>query len=324
MAILLYCNDMPTVIRRILFDQIISGQDFHVAMVLTHPRRPFATLHTHDFWEMMYVLEGSGSHWVAQGSQERPPRISTSLVSTPQPLSSSTLYAGDLIWVRPWDIHTICARRGRLHFINVAFSARSWQTFRTTAGLDADSEAWDHQDKIPKIAISIDRQADCKAAFERILHAFHTHASRLDLCRFWAEVLPLLLPEREVENETFSDLPSWLKHVCEAMISPDNLQVGVSRMVQLSAVSPAHLSRTLKQGCGQTPTQFVNKLRLKRAAVLLQTTSQEIGEIALDCGYDNLSYFYRCFKQEYGCSPLAHRLAARHQILGTHSPNPIS
>ena len=49
---------------------------------------------------------------------------------------------------------------------------------------------------------------------------------------------------------------------------------------------PAHLAQTLKAATGQTPTEFVNTLRLERAALLLSTTTTEILQIADECGFE--------------------------------------
>ncbi|MGH2559654.1 MAG: helix-turn-helix domain-containing protein, partial [Thermomicrobiales bacterium] len=60
---------------------------------------------------------------------------------------------------------------------------------------------------------------------------------------------------------------------------------------------------------------FVNDLRLERAALLLRTTTQEITEIAAECGFDSLSYFYRLFGRRFGASPRAFRVHARRAVV---------
>jgi AraC-like DNA-binding protein len=43
------------------------------------------------------------------------------------------------------------------------------------------------------------------------------------------------------------------------------------------------------------------------ASRLLLSSSDNILEIAAECGYDNLSYFNRLFKKKYGVTPSAYR-----------------
>jgi AraC-like DNA-binding protein len=98
-----------------------------------------------------------------------------------------------------------------------------------------------------------------------------------------------------------------------------NLQGGLPRLRELAGVSRAHLSRSLKASCQHTPTEFVNRLRVERAAILLATTTDEIGEIAIACGFTTLSYFYRRFGERYHLSPRAYRLQAQ-QAIAPSSP----
>jgi AraC-like DNA-binding protein len=50
--------------------------------------------------------------------------------------------------------------------------------------------------------------------------------------------------------------------------------------------------------------------------MLLTTTSRSISDIADDCGFENLSYFYRRFGREFGESPMKHRMQARRRTAG--------
>ncbi len=105
-------------------------------------------------------------------------------------------------------------------------------------------------------------------------------------------------------------LPPWLRSACWAMREERNLRGGLSRCVELSGVSSAQLLRTLKAYRRQTPTTFINRPRLERAALLLATTTVEIGEIAADCGFRALSHFYRLCSERYGQTPRVYRSQA--------------
>jgi AraC family transcriptional regulator, dual regulator of chb operon len=105
-------------------------------------------------------------------------------------------------------------------------------------------------------------------------------------------------------------LPPWLRSACWAMREERNLRGGLSRCVELSGVSSAQLLRTLKAYRRQTPTTFINRPRLEPAALLLATTTVEIGEIAADCGFRALSHFYRLCSERYGQTPRVYRSQA--------------
>lgn len=59
----------------------------------------------------------------------------------------------------------------------------------------------------------------------------------------------------------------------------------------------------MRKNTGMTLSEFVNRLRLERAREKLLHTDCNISEIAIDCGFQNISYFNRLFRSHYGCTP---------------------
>ncbi len=68
-------------------------------------------------------------------------------------------------------------------------------------------------------------------------------------------------------------------------------------------ISEKHLTSILKRDTGLTFKQLLQSQKLKYAARLLRNTSLPIADIIADCGYENASFFYRKFQDEYGMSP---------------------
>ena len=52
-------------------------------------------------------------------------------------------------------------------------------------------------------------------------------------------------------------------------------------------------------------------LKLQKAEALLSGTNDKIIDIALECGFDNISYFNRAFKKQYGMSPSEYIISKR-------------
>jgi AraC-like DNA-binding protein len=84
----------------------------------------------------------------------------------------------------------------------------------------------------------------------------------------------------------------------------------VEELSRVLFVDPSTLYRKLKPLIGLSPSQYLRALRLARAKRLLSTTDRTIYDIALDCGFNELSYFSRVFKKEAGQSPTAYRRSA--------------
>ena len=72
-------------------------------------------------------------------------------------------------------------------------------------------------------------------------------------------------------------------------------------------LSEKYISRYFKEHFHITLSQYINHLRLEHARQLLQESTVPVTEVALQSGYQNVSYFIRCFKKMYGVSPLKYR-----------------
>ena len=83
----------------------------------------------------------------------------------------------------------------------------------------------------------------------------------------------------------------------------DNEKFGADEFCTAVAISRANVHRKLKALTGQSTSEFIRTIRLKRAAQLLMQKTASVSEIAYDTGFNNLSYFTRCFKEVYGVMP---------------------
>lgn len=67
--------------------------------------------------------------------------------------------------------------------------------------------------------------------------------------------------------------------------------------------SPSYFSRRFKQITGISPAAYIRILRLEEAKKRLTYSKESIGNIAADCGFEDLCYFSLCFKKNYGITP---------------------
>lgn len=95
----------------------------------------------------------------------------------------------------------------------------------------------------------------------------------------------------------------WFEALLVQMQKQENFSLGVKRMQELAFCSPSHLCRICKARTGLTPTQYIDKIRIQHARNLLRHVEYSIHDICLECGYNNLGYFYRRFTQETGMPP---------------------
>ena len=73
---------------------------------------------------------------------------------------------------------------------------------------------------------------------------------------------------------------------------------------ETSGLSPFHFHRVFKALVGETPNQFVKRLRLERSLYLMShAPRRSLTEVALHCGFSSSSDFSRSFKQHFGQAP---------------------
>ncbi len=84
----------------------------------------------------------------------------------------------------------------------------------------------------------------------------------------------------------------------------------VDSLASLAGMSRSTFAARFAQVFGQTPIEFVQHVRLRLGAHLLQTTDLPIKVIAASVGYANRSYFTRAFRVAHGLDPRAFRARA--------------
>jgi AraC family transcriptional regulator len=78
-----------------------------------------------------------------------------------------------------------------------------------------------------------------------------------------------------------------------------------------AGLSPYHFLRTFERLTGLTPHQYVRRARLREAATRLLIGAGKVLDVALDCGFGDVSNFNRAFRAEFGVSPRKFRHTSR-------------
>ena len=97
--------------------------------------------------------------------------------------------------------------------------------------------------------------------------------------RFMKKVMEII--HKNIENPTYS-------------IDQFSEEIGMSRV---------QVYRKIKSVTGMSPSKLILDIRLKQAVDLLKHTDLTVTEISYRCGFNEISYFGKCFKTEYGMPP---------------------
>lgn len=81
----------------------------------------------------------------------------------------------------------------------------------------------------------------------------------------------------------------------------------LTQIAQSAAISESECLRCFRSIISCTPIQYVNQVRIQKAAELLASTHRKISDIGAECGFQEMSYFAKTFRELKGCTPGAFR-----------------
>ena len=237
--------------------------------------------HTHDFYEIEYILCGFGTQ-VINGR-------------------SYTVQRGDIVFLRPHDIHTYypdpsCTEFGIINCI-----------FGNFPVLLPSSE-----EPLPEI-VSLDLPSigEISQIFEK-MEKEYTEKSigyKDALSSYLSLILIKLL--RESRRRSAGTAHSVILPILD-YIENHYKETDLKACADYLSYSPAYFSKLFKDNVGMTFTQYVNNRKLLEAIRLLAETQLSIDAIAELVGFHNKNHFYRLFKEYAGVTPAAFRANRRH------------
>jgi len=104
-------------------------------------------------------------------------------------------------------------------------------------------------------------------------------------------------------------LSDAVRRVTEHMEETPAARHTLASLARLAGYSPTRLTHRFKHETGESVIAYLLKLRLRRAAGLLQATGRTIKEIAFETGFASQFYFSRQFQRHYATSPSLYRVA---------------
>ena len=233
-------------------------------------------LHSHDFFEIVYLFGGSAFHKYNQSLTE--------------------MRAGEVMILRPGDTHILFRKSAELDLYSISATTEQMQPLLAAycvsdticAGADPFIFSLGQQKyNITRLFEGLSSlNKGQQYAHLRVILGMTIHALVLSHGR-----------ERQM----------WLENTLQQMNSTENLTEGVPAMQRLCNLSHAQLCRVMKKQTGKTPQQYVRELRLLRAYDLIQSTDLPFEDVANAVGYFSFSHFSTTFKERFGLTPAALR-----------------
>lgn len=83
--------------------------------------------------------------------------------------------------------------------------------------------------------------------------------------------------------------------------------LNVATLSESAEVSESEAMRCFHNMLGTTPIQYLKNYRIRKAAELLRVSEEKIVDIAIDCGFQDMSYFAKTFREAKGVTPTEYR-----------------
>lgn len=149
---------------------------------------------------------------------------------------------------------------------------------------------------------------------EKILNRFHMifnefTSRRTDFVYFASLCLLQIFVEIERSVTNLTAEKKTLKKSLHYIHSNYLTDISVEQLAEIEKISISHYRKIFYSLMGVAPKQYITSLRISYAASLLQYSDKTIKEIAEQCGYQDLGYFYRVFKKTTGMTPVECRNA---------------
>lgn len=125
------------------------------------------------------------------------------------------------------------------------------------------------------------------------------------LIGFTERIVDLLVKEYQIRIAK-ADKEALHTAVIESLCGyiQNNIQsVTVSDISRQFHYNPDHINRLFKREKGITISHYIQECRMHKAFELLISTDFSVEAVSLQCGYHNMGFFYQKFKESYGATP---------------------
>lgn len=94
-----------------------------------------------------------------------------------------------------------------------------------------------------------------------------------------------------------------MKRVFEFILNHFREEIRVEQIASVAGLAPAAFCRYFKRRTRKSFVEYLNELRIGHARKLLTNIDLSVGQIGLECGFNNVSHFHRQFKLHTGMTP---------------------
>lgn len=261
--------------------------------VRTHTRFIDFPLHSHDFVEMMYVADGSIVHVTDEGKE-------------------IVLKKGGVLLMNRHVKHAIKRADAGDIGINFIISPTLFETVVREVNespiiTDFLIENLRNDGKPVLLQYDVAGVLPIENLMENLIYAvvYNKHKEPHILYKTLSLMLTYFVVVEDilVNKYSTSDYTEQLKNKIENYIRTNYKDASLTVLASTLGLSHTYLCKWISANMDCGFKEMLVEQRFKMAEYLLKTTDLSISDVAAAVGYENASYFYRCFRTRYGDTP---------------------
>nr|WP_239565945.1 helix-turn-helix domain-containing protein [Paenibacillus sacheonensis] len=266
-------------------------------------------LHIHDFVEIIYVTEGHGIHLFQD--RELPIRegdifiIHRHVPHGYRRLPDTPLTVNNVIFDPYYFEQELSHMAGVNGFIDFYYLEPFLQG-QARVGTFMNLSKLERSQAIAILDSLVREDTDRESNYELMVR---THLLQLFIYLSRCYERSAQKPMARMDNEA-----ALFRTVCAFTKQHYAQPLSLQQISEFCNLSQTTFTTKFKQQIGMTFIEFRNRIRLLEAKKLLETSPAKITAISLEVGFEDLSFFNRMFKREFGLTPSAYRSHFRRRL----------
>jgi AraC-like DNA-binding protein/mannose-6-phosphate isomerase-like protein (cupin superfamily) len=254
--------------------------------------------HSHEFFELAYVAEGSGEHQYNNGNFH-------------------SIKPGDVFIIEPDIVHDYRVNKHESAVIyNVLFNPSLLQAELDTMSAITSFVDFFYVEPLmrndlrfnTRLTLQAKQQVRMRALLDGLIleqqnknlgYQIMVKTEMIQLFVF----LSRCYQQMDLPVKVQGSDEQTIHHIHEFIHRHYKQPLTLDQISHISGMSPSVFSVKFKQHTGQTLIEYRNEIRLNVAKEALLNTDSKILNIAQEVGFDDLSFFNKQFKKKLGLSP---------------------
>jgi AraC-like DNA-binding protein/mannose-6-phosphate isomerase-like protein (cupin superfamily) len=252
--------------------------------------------HAHDRAEIMYLLRGRCRIQLFEGDRQQ----------------EFTMGVGEFVLIDAGMMHALQVDES-CYMVNVEFSFRPNPPLMTMQSLMAASPAlaqWLRE--LSPWQRGKDDSGMLYAALSAVVDDYF-HAADVDTALKEIHIAQMLvhLATALMDDKVAGKGYVYVRRCVNLLSERMSEDVRIEELAKELGISAAYLQRLFRQVHGMTIIDYLNRMRIERAKLLLLNTDDPVVEIAMEAGFNSRQHFTRVFTSLEGISPQEYRREKR-------------